>query len=141
MINYAQLNSILCVLFSMNAGNPQDPAPNERLDDNDPLFRLLAQSPRPEPDAWFAARTMARCRHEGVSSDERMNARTFVRIWRWALGGGLAAAMAVALMVNSQPQPTATETPSSVQDAFEIVASVDSDSDSSSSSSWQDSSL
>ena len=127
----------------MNAGNPQDPAPNERLDDNDPLFRLLAQSQRPEPDAWFAARTLARCRNESVSSDERVSARVFVRIWRWALGGGLAAAMAVALMVNTQPRPVAVDTQSSVQDAFEIVASVDSDSDSSSSSSssWQDSSL
>ena len=129
----------------MNAGAPQDPAPNERFDsmdlDSDPLFRLLAQSPRPEPDAWFAARTIARCRHEGLSSDERVDARIFVRAWRWALGGGLAAAMAVALLVNSQPHPATTETQSSVQDAFEIVASVDSDSDSSSSSSWQDSSL
>jgi hypothetical protein len=129
----------------MNAGNPQDPAPNARLDqtdlESDPLFRLLAQSPRPEPDAWFAARTLARCRHEGMSGDERTNARVLVRVWRWALGGGLAAAMAVALMVNSQPQPAATEAQSNVQDAFEIVASLDSDLDSSSSSSWQDSSL
>jgi hypothetical protein len=125
----------------MNAGNPRDPAPNERLDDSDPLFRLLAQSPRPEPDAWFAARAMARCRNEGLGSDDRVNARMFVRVWRWALGGGLAAAMAVALMVNSQPQPQVTETQPNVQDAFEIVASVDTDSDSSSSSSWQDSSL
>jgi hypothetical protein len=109
--------------------------------ENDPLFRLLAQSPRPEPDAWFAARTMARCRNEGLGGDDRVNARTFVRIWRWALGGGLAVAMAFALMVNTQPRPAVTETQSNVQDAFEIVASVDSDSDSSSSSSWQDSSL
>jgi hypothetical protein len=125
----------------MNAGNPQDPSPDVRLDDSDPVFRLLAQSPRPEPDAWFAARTMARCRNEGMSSDERMNARLFARVWRWALGGGLAAAMAVALMVNSQPRTPVAETQSKLQDAFEIVASVDSDSDSSSSSSWQDSSL
>ena len=126
----------------MNTDNPQDAAPHERLDENDPVFRLLAQSPRPEPDAWFAARTLARCRNESLSSDERMNARFFVRVWRWALGGGgLAAAMAVALMVHSQPGPVTVQTQPNVQDAFEIVASVDSDSDSSSSSSWQDSSL
>ncbi len=29
-----------------------------QLDDNDPVWQLLAKSPRPEPDAWFAVRTV-----------------------------------------------------------------------------------
>lgn len=87
---------------------------------------------------------MARCRNENLASDDRlgaMNSRLFVRVWRWALGSGLAVAMAVALMVHNQPQAQqAADNQPNVQDAFEIVASADSDSDSSSSSSWQDTS-
>jgi hypothetical protein len=49
--------------------------------------------------------------------------------------------MAVALMVN-QAQTEKAEKQKNVQEAFEIMASIDTgDTDSSSSSSWQDSSL
>lgn len=119
---------------------PHDPLPDSRLDDNDPLWRLLAQAPRPEPDAWFAARTMARCRNEGLGGDNRIDVRTFSRIWRWALGGGLAFCMAVVLVVQNQAQSEQADNQQKVQEAFEIVASMDTDSDSSASpSSWQDS--
>jgi hypothetical protein len=108
----------------MNGGTPHDHAPDDRLNDNDPLWRLLAQAPRAEPDAWFAARTMARCRNEGP------------------VGGGLAVMLAAALVVQNQVQTEKADKQQSVQEAFEIVASMNADSDSSSSpSSWQDSSL
>lgn len=110
------------------------------MEENDPLWRLLAQAPRPEPDAWFAARTMARCRHEGLGVEQPTFA-AFSRVWRWVLGGGVAVSMAVALMVN-QAQTEKAEKQKNVQEAFEIMASIDTgDTDSSSSSSWQDSSL
>jgi hypothetical protein len=124
----------------MKAGPPEDSS----LEANDPVWRLLAQAPRPEPDAWFAARTMARCRHEGLGQVEPMiSANWFSSIggmWRWAVGGGLALCLATAVVVN-QIQTEKADKQKNVQEAFEIVASVDSDSDSSSSTSWQDSSL
>ena len=111
-----------------------------QLDENEPVWRLLAESPRPEPDAWFAVRTLARCRYEGLGAE--WGVISLVRMWRWALGGGLGLCLAVALVtVQIQPKPAPPEKPKNVQAAFEIMASLDSDSDSSSSSSWQDSSL
>ncbi len=96
----------------------------------------------PEPDAWFAARTLARCR------SEKESAVSFGRIWRWALGGGLGICLAVSLLVTqvthvAPAQPQNSDQQKSVQEAFEIMASVDnSDTDSSAAStSWQDSSL
>jgi predicted membrane GTPase involved in stress response len=61
-------------------------------------------------------------------------------MWRWAVGGGLTLCLAMAVVVN-QVQTEKADKQKNVQEAFEIVASVDSDSDSSSSTSWQDSSL
>ncbi len=128
----------------MNAGCPPDPAGKSPCDENDaadPLWRLLAQSPRPEPDAWFAARTLARCRLEGHADETRPYALSHLAmIWRWALGGGLALVMALAFVMK-QVQSQSADNQKNVQEAFEIVASMDTDSDSSSSSSWQDSSL
>ncbi len=123
----------------MNAGPSNDPAPEKQWDENDPLsdpvWRLLARSPRPEPDAWFAARTLARCRNEAPARE----AAPFVRMWRWALGGGLALSMALALVVT-QIRSQTDDRQKNVQEAFEIMASIDSDSDTTSSS-WQDSSF
>jgi len=124
----------------MKDRNPNDQANEPRLDDNDPIWQLLAESPRPEPDAWFAVRTMARCRNvvaEGF---------VFRAVWRWALGGGLGVCLAVVLLM---PQPQALSVSAvpdkqkNVQEAFEIMASLDTpdSSSSSSTSSWQDSSL
>ena len=125
----------------MKANQPNDDRQDLRGDENDPLWRLLGESPRPEPDAWFTARTLARCRHAGLVVESGL--QSFSRLWRWALGGGLGVCLAVVMMVAQ----THSETPvpdkqKSVQEAFEIVASIDtSDSDSSSTPSWQDSSL
>lgn len=116
----------------------QDPL----MDENDPVWQLLAKSPRPEPDDWFAVRTLARCRNTGLGM-ESLNFRT---IWRWALGGGLGVCLAIVLLVPHAPAPSTTvpDQQKQVQEAFEIMASIDNSSDSSTSSStttWQDSSL
>jgi hypothetical protein len=126
----------------MKAGPPNNSPQDVRLDENDPVWRLLARAPRPEPDAWFAARTLARCRHEGLGTESGVGAFIgLARMWRWALGGGLALSMALVLVVT-QINSEKAENQKNVQEAFEIMASIDTDSDSSSSSSsWQDSSL
>ena len=128
----------------MKIGPPNDSPQDARLDQNDPVWRLLARSPRPEPDAWFAARTLARCRREGLGVNSSARFVMFARIWRWALGGGLALSMALAFTVtqiHSHSKKAAKQ--QKVQEAFEVMASIDTDSDSSSSPSspWQDSSL
>ena len=114
-----------------------------RLDDDDPVWRLLARAPRPEPDGWFTARTLARCRQ--VKRQVERSWTPFGHVWRWALGGGLGVSLAAILVVaqvHPNPPAPASADQKNVQEAFEIVASVGSDSDSSSSSStWQDSSL
>jgi hypothetical protein len=127
----------------MKDGAPHEPAQDMRWDESDPVWRLLAQAPRREPDAWFAARTVALCR-DAARSHSRAWVPRLAGLWRWALGGGLAASMAVALVVNqtAQIQPDQVDQQKNVQEAFAIMASIDTDSDSSSSpSSWQDSSL
>jgi hypothetical protein len=115
-------------------------------DRNDPLWQLLGESPRPEPDAWFTVRTLARCREVKRAAE----ARAFYSLsgmWRWALGGGLSVCLALFLMVPRAPfshsEPVGNQ--QSVQEAFTIMASIqtsdsDSDSSTSTSSSWQDSS-
>jgi len=124
----------------MKAGPSNDSPQNTRWGENDPLWHLLGQAPRPEPDGWFAARALARCRHEGPGGDTVVVRYVrFAQVWRWALGGGLAVAMAVAFVVT-QINSEKVDNQKNVQEAFEIVASIDTDSDSSSSS-WQDTSL
>ncbi len=124
----------------MNAGPSRDFPQGDDLDPrHEAVWRLLERAPLPEPDAWFAARTLARCR------SEKQTAISLARIWRWALGGGLSICLAVSLLVAqvAPVQPKKVDQNKTVQEAFEIVASMDnSDTDSSaSSSSWQDSSL
>jgi hypothetical protein len=80
---------------------------------------------------------MARCREAKRGAESGIV--SFMRIWRWALGGGLAVSMAVALTVT-QIHAQKAEKQKKVQEAFEILATIDNDSDSSSSP-WQDSSL
>jgi hypothetical protein len=125
----------------MKAGPPNDSPKDVRLDENDPVWRLLARAPRPEPDAWFTARTLARCRHEGLPLESGVGSLVrLVRMWRWALGGGLALSMALVLVVT-QINSEKADKQKNVQEAFEIMASIDTDSDSSTAtSSWQDSS-
>jgi hypothetical protein len=124
----------------MNAGPSRDIPPGDDLDPRDAaLWRLLGRAPMPEPDGWFATRALARCRTEKRAA--------FVRVWRWVLGSGLGVCLAVGLLVSQVTQvPTEkVDNQKNVQEAFEIMASIDNssaDSDSSASpSSWQDSSL
>jgi hypothetical protein len=127
----------------MNAG-PSSDFPNGK--DVDPrheaVWGLLERAPMPQPDAWFTARTLARCR------TDRRETISLARVWRWALGGGLGICLAIGLLIAQVGQSTPVPTQEAVQqknvqEAFEIMASSDnSDTDSSaSSSSWQDSSL
>jgi hypothetical protein len=125
-----------------------DESPNEhdrepRLDDNDPVWRLLGESPRPEPDAWFTVRTMAKCRYGAASEGTRL---PFTRIWRWALGGCLGLSlvmMAVQTQVHRHHHSVAAHNQPNVQEAFEVMASfnADSDTDADPSTPWQDSAL
>jgi len=112
-----------------------------RLDENDPVWKLLAESPRPEPDAWFAVRTVARCRNAGLGFDWL----AFRGILRWSLCGGLGICAAVLLLSpHIRSELKAPDQKKNVQEAFEIMASMDTtstDSTSSSTSTWQDSSL
>jgi hypothetical protein len=128
----------------MNAGPSSDLPQGSDLDPrHEAVWRLLNRAPMPQPDAWFAARALARCR------SEKQTAVSFGRIWRWALGGGLGVCLAVTLLVTQVAQVSPVQKPNvdqqkSVQEAFEIMASIDnSDTDSSvsSSTSWQDTSL
>ena len=132
----------------MNAGPSSDRQGGEYHPGNDldprheAVERLLGRAPMPEPDAWFTARTLARCREVRLAAEARAFA-SFSEVWRWVLGGGLGVCLAVLLMVP-QTHPAHSvpaDKQKNVQEAFAIMASFDSsDSDSSSSSSWQDSS-
>ena len=128
----------------MKAGPPNNSPQDARWDENDPmpdpLWRLLARAPLPEPDAWFTVRTLARCRHEGQDAEWGLVSLTrLTQMWRWALGGGLGLCLALALVVT-QINSEKVDDQKNVQEAFEIMASIDTDSDSSSSSSLPDTS-
>jgi hypothetical protein len=123
----------------MKSGPPNDPFQDVPLDENDSVWRLLGRASRPEPDAWFAVRTVARCHRE---TSKKAGTVSLGQLWRWALGGGLGLSMAVALVVTQIHSHKQAAKQKKVQEAFEIMASLDSDSDSSSSSSsWPDSSF
>jgi hypothetical protein len=129
----------------MRASPPSDFEPDPLRDENDPVWNLLARAPLAEPDAWFAARTLARCRNEKLGMEpSAQNAGWFIRwtrMGRWAFGGGLGVCLAAGLLVAQMSSEKADDQ-KKVQEAFEIMATMDSDTDSSSSnSSWQDSSL
>jgi len=125
--------------MSMNKGYPSDHDP--RLDENDPVWALLARAPRPQPDGWFTARTLARCRASKPVETARF---VLSGLWRWALGGGLSVCLAVALVAPQiHSRMVEADKKKNVQEAFAIMSSLDtSDTDSStaapSSSLWQD---
>jgi hypothetical protein len=95
---------------------------------NDPLWTLLGQAGTPEPDPWFTGRTLALCR------EARAKARRTRTLVRWLLGAGVGASLAVGLITVRPSEPAVPQ--QKVQEAFEVIASMD-DSDS---SAWQDSS-
>ena len=100
------------------------------------MWNLLGRAPLPEPDAWFAARTLARCRSEVQTA---VSYSRFSLAWRWVLGGGLGLCLAVGLL-TAQIHSAQVDKQKNVQEAFEIMASIDNDADATPSS-WQDSSL
>src|SRR5271155_3904192 len=110
----------------MNAGSFRDTPPGDDLDPrHEAVWAVLNRAPMPQPDPWFAASTLALCRREkrAVMSPARM--------WRWALGGGLGLCLAVSLLA-AQVHSEQVDKQKNVQEAFEIMASIDStDSDSS----------
>jgi hypothetical protein len=118
--------------------------PDRSSEENDALWRLLGESPRPEPDAWFAARTLARCRYATPGVFSWLG---FFSNWRRVLGTSLGLGLAVVLVARQLPSnDAAPDQQQNVQEAFAIMASLDSSSSSdtdstSSSSSTQDSSL
>jgi hypothetical protein len=107
---------------------------------NDPLWRLLGRVPVPEPDGWFTARTLARCRLSSPGPEKRGG-----MVWRWALGLTLAVGVASLAIVRNESRPVVDDQQKNVQEAFGIVASLNTDNDSDGSAitpaSWQDSSL
>ena len=116
----------------MKTGPPNEPPRDARLDENDPVWRLLARSPRAEPEAWFAARALARCRREGLSVESSARFAMLARAWRWALGGVLAFSMALAFVTTQvHSHSKKVDKQQKVQRAFELMASIDTDSDSS----------
>jgi hypothetical protein len=125
----------------MKEGQFNDDRHDAEWDKSDPLWRLLGESPRPEPEPWFAARTLAHCRAAGRGV--QFGVESFVQAWRWAVGTGLGVTLAVVLVLTQiHAGSVVPEKQKKVQEAFEIMASLNSsDSDSStssSSSSWQD---
>jgi len=124
----------------MTAGPFND---RDRREENaDPVWRLLARSPLPLPDGWFSARTLARCRNVQVARQSRRAKLAW--LWRGLAGAGLAACLAI-FLVGREAAPSASSSvvagQRNVQEAFEILATMQPDTDTSSSSSWQDSDL
>jgi hypothetical protein len=121
----------------MNEMPPFPPHSGEQ----DDLWRLLGKAPLAQPDAWFTVRTLARCRYESLEAVAPVT-NPLAHIWRWALGSGLGAALAVFLIVSHlSSSPTVTRQ-QQAQEAFEVMATLDTDTDTSSTSSsstWQDS--
>ena len=112
-------------------------APAFSGEQNDPVWALLGRAPLPQPDAWFAARTLARCR----SAVAAHPVPAWERVWRWSLGSGVAISLALFLFAHPHaPAAVDSSKQKGVQEAFEIMASMDPQTDAAaSSSSWQDS--
>ena len=118
----------------MSSSDPH--LPSFSAEEGDSVWRLLDSVPTPAPDPWFVARTMARCRL--ATAEVRPGVASFA--WRWAFGLGACAALV--LGVSSHHQVAAVGQQKGVQEAFEIMATMDPDPDASAtSSSWTDSSL
>jgi hypothetical protein len=109
----------------------------------DPVWQLLGRAPRPEPDGWFTARTLARCRNS-VGGAEAV-AKSGRGVWRWALGMTLGLCLATLMITQISTEQVQDARQKNVQEAFDIVASMDADADSDNAASpppsWQDSSL
>ena len=110
--------------------------PNHAPEDFDLLDRVLGAAPLPEPDAWFTARTLARCRSSQPSAPATISCGSFWR--RWAVLGTLALCLTgFGLQQLHRNMTLRRHHQHSAQEAFEVISKMDNDSD----SSWQDSSL
>src|SRR5271154_2937411 len=82
---------------------------DRREEANDPVWRLLGESPRPEPGPWVVARTLARRREVGAAS--------WRGVLRWAVGGGMGLCLAMVLLARQveltpiRPAPVAVVAP------------------------------
>jgi hypothetical protein len=106
---------------------------------SDPLDRLLDLVPAPQPDPWFTARTVARCRMSDSAPEQVSFFRT-MNFWsRWALPGlGVLLLTGISLQqVHRIHTLHVHHRQDRAREAFEVISSMDKDSD----SSWQDSSL
>jgi hypothetical protein len=110
--------------------------PIEPSEAPDPLDRLLGVAPLPAADAWFTARTLARCR---ASRPDGRVVLSWSHFWRrWAIAGVFSLCLAgFGLQQLHRNQTLRRHHQHSAQEAFEVISRVDNDSD----SSWQDSSL
>ena len=77
------------------------------------LESLLAKVSPPKAPAWFATRTMARLREEGVSP------RSWIQGWRWIWSAGVAAVLLIGWI-----RWEATKTGSEISDA-KVFAALD----------------
>ncbi len=88
------------------------------MESNDPVWKMLERSPLPEPDAWFAARTVARLRREARPSA----AKRFMALFAWT--GSTAVVLVAAFMAFhfwAAPVKTDGET-AKIQDALNFLA-------------------
>jgi len=110
--------------------------PTEPSEDSDLLDRLLGLAPLPAPDAWFTARTLARCR---MSQPDARPILSWSRVWRsWAAAGVFTLCVAgFGVQQIHRNHTLRKHHQHSAQEAFEVISTVSKDSD----SSWQDSSL
>lgn len=85
------------------------------MESNDPVWKMLERSPMPEPDAWFAARTVARLRREARPSA----AKRFLAFF--TLAGSTAVVAFMAFHFWAAPVKTGGDT-AKIQDALNYLA-------------------
>ena len=109
------------------------------LESSDPLDRLLLRAPLASPDPWFTARTVARCRYSQAPAKSSLGWLRFGP--RWAIGGVFALFLfGFTVQQLHHSHKIHSHKQRSVQEAFEIMASLGSDADATTSA-GQDSSF
>ena len=112
------------------------------MTDPDLLDQVLGLSPLPEPDAWFTARTLARCRTS--RPEPRVSSFALARFWpRWAmLGIFVLVSAGLTVQQTHRIHSLHVHHQHRVQEAFEVMATMGKDKDKDSSdTTWPDSSL
>ncbi len=91
------------------------------MEPNDPIWKLLEKAPLREPDAWFAARTVARLRREVRPAGWRR----FLPMTAWA---GATAAIVLGVLhftgtgLNPLPEHPGNGNTAKIQDALNYIA-------------------